>query len=80
MTRIAATFDTLAAEGYLLARVDSGQADTVIATWGPPAVVRSVQVIGAAALLEPTGGWRTREGARFRRADLVRDLARTAAA
>jgi len=77
---VEATLDSLAAAGYVLARVDSTRADTVFAAWGEPAVVRSIQVIGASALDDPTRSWGTREGRRFQLSALAHDLRQSASA
>ena len=74
-----ALVDSLAADGFLLARLDSTRADTAFVTPGPPAVVRTLEMVGATHLDAPTRGWRTQEGVRFRARDLRADLARTAA-
>ena len=74
-----AVLDSLAAEGYLLARVDSVRSDTAFVDLGVRATVRRVETVGAAALDEPARGWRTRPGEPFRRRALEQDLAATAA-
>ena len=73
-----AAVDTLSAQGFLLARLDSVRADTAFVTPGPPAVVRSLTVVGGGALDDPARDWRTREGGRYRTPDLAADLRRTA--
>ena len=74
-----ALLDSLASEGYLLARVDSLRADTAFVWRGDRAAVRRVEVVGATALAGPTQDWRTAPGAPFRRRALEGDLAATAA-
>ena len=70
-----ALLDSLAAEGFLLARVDSLRADTAFVHRGAGAAVRRVEVVGASVLDDPARGWRTRPGRPFRRRALERDLA-----
>ena len=72
-----AALDTLAARGFLLARIDSTTHAAVFATPGPRAVVRRLDVVGAEAV--SVGDWRTREGEGFSARDLERDLQEAAA-
>jgi outer membrane protein assembly factor BamA len=73
-----ALVDALAADGFLLARLDSARADTAFVTPGPPSIVRTVEIVGAGGVDGAARNWRTREGARFRTRDLEADLAATA--
>jgi len=74
-----AALDTLAARGFLLARVDSLTADSVFVTPGPRATVRSLAVVGASGLNDLTRDWATRQGTPFSMPALVRDLTAAAA-
>ena len=73
-----AVLDSLAAQGFLMARLDSLRADTAFVDRGAQAVVRAVDVVGASALDDPERDWRTQPGAPFRHRALERDLAATA--
>ncbi len=70
--------DSLADRGFLLARIDSARADTAFVTPGPPALVRTLTLVGTSALPDPGAEWQTRRGQPFRRAALAADLERTA--
>ncbi len=70
--------DALAADGWLLARVDSARADTVFVTRGPRARVASVELVGASLDAVDVGSWSTQVGGLFQLDSLRHDLARAA--
>ncbi|WP_412063150.1 BamA/TamA family outer membrane protein [Rubrivirga sp. IMCC45206] len=73
---VADVADALAAQGYLVARVDSARADTAFVTLGERAVVRRFEVVGAASV--PLT-WTVEAGAPFSSARLAADLDAAAA-
>ena len=74
-----AALDSLAARGFLIARLDSTRADTAFVWAGPRARIESLHVVGAAALPDPMAGWGSRQGGAFEMRTLRQDLGQTAA-
>ena len=72
-----AALDTLVARGYLLARREGTEGDTLRVALGAQAEVRSLRVLGGERVSAPEG-WQTRTGVPYDALRLRRDLAGSA--